>query len=54
MPKPLAYFSTFSTYGTHLHGSTKYLWDRKSLLAAMSYVIHEQGEPMEYWYNEKI
>ncbi len=36
------------------HGSTKYLWDRKSLVAAMVYVIREQGEPMEYWYDRRI
>ena len=36
------------------HGSTKYLWDRKSLVAAISYVIHEQGEHMEYWYDKEF
>jgi REP element-mobilizing transposase RayT len=36
------------------HGSTKYLWERKSLIAAISYVVHEQGEHMEYWYNKEL
>lgn len=36
------------------HGSTKYLWDQKSLLSAMSYVIYEQGEPMECWYDKQV
>jgi len=34
------------------HGSTRYLWNRKSLLEAIHYVVHEQGEHMEYWYDE--
>ena len=36
------------------HGSTKYLWNRKSLLSAMSYVIHEQGDYMEHWYDKQV
>lgn len=36
------------------HGSTKYLWDRKALVAAMSYVIHEQGGLMECWFDKNI
>lgn len=34
------------------HGSTRYLWDRKSLFEAIHYVVHEQGKHMEYWYDE--
>lgn len=34
------------------HGSTRYLWDRKKLFETILYVIHEQGEHMEYWYDE--
>lgn len=28
------------------HGSTRYLWDERSLAAAIRYVVDEQGEPM--------
>ena len=28
------------------HGSTRWLWDRKSVLAAITYVADKQGEPM--------
>jgi REP element-mobilizing transposase RayT len=28
------------------HGSTRYLWDREAVVAAMHYVVTEQGEPM--------
>ena len=28
------------------HGSTRWLWDRKSVSAAIRYVVYEQGEPM--------
>ena len=35
------------------HGSTRYLWNRKSLGEAIRYVIHEQGEQMEYWYDKE-
>lgn len=34
------------------HGSTKYLWNLKSLIDTISYVIHQQGEHMEYWYDK--
>jgi REP element-mobilizing transposase RayT len=34
------------------HGSTRYLWNRKKLLEAVHYVVHEQGEHMEYWYDK--
>ena len=34
------------------HGSTRYLWNRKQFLDAISYVVHGQGEHMEYWYDE--
>jgi REP element-mobilizing transposase RayT len=36
------------------HGSTRYLWNRKSLFEAITYVVHEQGEHMEYWYDKTI
>ena len=28
------------------HGSTRYLWDREQVEAALAYVIDGQGEPM--------
>ena len=28
------------------HGSTRYLWKEEDISAAISYVVHEQGEPM--------
>jgi hypothetical protein len=28
------------------HGSTRWLWDRKSVSAAIAYVADKQGEPM--------
>lgn len=31
------------------HGSIRYLWDRKSLAAAVDYVVNRQGRPMEWW-----
>jgi hypothetical protein len=31
------------------HGSTRYLWTRISLDAAIDYVINQQGAPMECW-----
>jgi len=34
------------------HGSTRYLWNRKSLTEAIHYVVHEQGEYMEYWHDK--
>jgi REP element-mobilizing transposase RayT len=36
------------------HGSTRYLWNRKSLTEAIHYVVHEQGEHMEYWYDREF
>ena len=36
------------------HGSTRYIWNRKSLLEAIHYVVHEQGEHMEYWYDKEF
>ena len=29
------------------HGSTRYLWKEEHVSAAISYVVHEQGEPMQ-------
>ena len=31
------------------HGSTRYLWDRPSLDAAVDYVLNQQGERMAVW-----
>ncbi len=31
------------------HGSTRYLWNRPSLAAALDYVMNQQGSPMESW-----
>jgi hypothetical protein len=31
------------------HGSTRYLWNRTSLAAALDYVMNQQGSPMESW-----
>lgn len=31
------------------HGSTRYLWNRDSLAAALDYVLNQQGAPMELW-----
>jgi REP element-mobilizing transposase RayT len=31
------------------HGSTRYLWDEKSVQNAVHYVLYEQGEPMEVY-----
>ncbi len=31
------------------HGSTRYLWNRESLAAALDYVMNQQGVPMESW-----
>jgi hypothetical protein len=36
------------------HGSTRYLWNRKKLMEAIHYVVHEQGEHMEYWYDREF
>ena len=36
------------------HGSTKYLWELKSLIEAIGYVAHQQGEHMEYWYDKEF
>jgi REP element-mobilizing transposase RayT len=36
------------------HGSTRYLWNRKQLLEAIAYVVHGQGEHMEYWYDREF
>ena len=35
------------------HGSTKYLWDHDSLVAAMNYVVNGQGEPMSVYDNRQ-
>ena len=34
------------------HGSTRWLWKRKNVEAAIAYVAGEQGEPMELYVNE--
>ena len=34
------------------HGSTRYLWDENSLRAAVTYVLHGQGEPMACYPEE--
>jgi REP element-mobilizing transposase RayT len=31
------------------HGSTRHLWTKEALSAAVRYVVCEQGEPMEVW-----
>src|SRR5687768_5338818 len=31
------------------HGSTRHLWTKKAVSAAVHYVVCEQGEPMEVW-----
>jgi REP element-mobilizing transposase RayT len=31
------------------HGSTRYLWTRGDLLAAIGYVVRNQGTPMSVW-----
>ena len=36
------------------HGSTRYLWNRASLRAAVDYVMNRQGTPMELWACESI
>lgn len=36
------------------HGSTRYLWNRDSLAAALDYVMNRQGTPMESWMYESI
>ena len=36
------------------HGSTRYLWNRKKLMETIHYVVHEQGEHMEYWYDREF
>jgi REP element-mobilizing transposase RayT len=33
------------------HGSTRYLWTHNAILEAIHYVVHEQGEHMEYCYD---
>lgn len=33
------------------HGSTRYLWKEEDISAAISYVVHEQGEPMHVLYT---
>lgn len=34
------------------HGSTRYLWEPEEVEAAILYVVHEQGEPMEVFENK--
>jgi REP element-mobilizing transposase RayT len=31
------------------HGSTRWLWNRDNIAAAIRYVVEEQGEPMAVW-----
>jgi REP element-mobilizing transposase RayT len=31
------------------HGSTRYLWNRASVGAALDYVMNQQGSPMDMW-----
>ncbi len=31
------------------HGSTRWFWDSQSVLAAIRYVVHEQGDPMSVY-----
>jgi REP element-mobilizing transposase RayT len=33
------------------HGSTRKLWKEADVVAAMHYVVHEQGEPMAVFYD---
>jgi len=33
------------------HGSTRYLWKRENVGAAIHYVVREQGKPMAVWEN---
>ena len=33
-------------------GSTRWLWDRDDIAAAIRYVIEDQGEPMAVWMAE--
>ncbi|MBI1956402.1 MAG: transposase [Acidobacteria bacterium] len=33
------------------HGSTRYLWKREQVGAAIHYVVREQGEPLAVWEN---
>ena len=35
------------------HGSTKYLWNRSAVSAAVNYVVHEQGEQMAVFCGEE-
>ena len=35
------------------HGSTRYLWDERSLAAAIRYVIDDQGEPMAMYLESR-
>ena len=36
------------------HGSTRFLWNRASLAAALDYVVNQQGSPMESWMGGPI
>ncbi len=31
------------------HGSTRWLWKRENVVAAIDYVLHKQGEPMAFY-----
>jgi REP element-mobilizing transposase RayT len=35
------------------HGSTRHLWTKDALSAAVHYVVSEQGEPMAVWEDDK-
>jgi REP element-mobilizing transposase RayT len=36
------------------HGSTRYLWDRTSVISALDYVMNGQGTPMDSWLCESV
>jgi hypothetical protein len=36
------------------HGSTRYLWTRESVLAAIYYVVHEQGAAMAVYEGSSV
>jgi REP element-mobilizing transposase RayT len=36
------------------HGSTRYLWTRASVMAAIHYVVHEQGAAMAVYENPSV